>query len=79
MNSKLASLASMAKGAAEAAKAKALEAATHMPPKSAIADTVEATAGRLAAAIRGKGADVDPAPDATLEIAAGATRDTQSM
>ena len=53
MKSKLAHLASLAKGWADAAKSKALEAANHMPSKSVIADTVEATAGMLAAAIRG--------------------------
>lgn len=53
MKSMLAHLASLAKGGAEAANAKALEAASHMPSKSVITDTVEATAGMLAAAIRG--------------------------
>ena len=77
MKSKLANLANLAKGTAEAAKAKAMEAASHMPSKSVIADTVESTAGKLAAAIRGKGADA--VADAKLEVTADETRDTESM
>ena len=67
IKSKLANLANLAKGTAEAAKAEAMEAASHMPSKSVIADTVESTAGKLAAAIRGN------------EVTAGETRDTESM
>jgi hypothetical protein len=78
MKSKLANLANLAKGTAEAAKAKALEAASRMPSKCVIADNVESTAGKLAAAIRGKGADANAAVDAKLEVAAGGTRDTES-
>jgi hypothetical protein len=69
MKSKLANLASLAKGTAEVAKAKALEAASHMPSKNVIADTVESTPGKLAAAIRRLGPVAD----------AGGTRDTESM
>lgn len=79
MKTKLAHLASLAKSGAEVAKAKALEAATHMPSKSVIADAVEATAGRLAAAIRGQGTDAGAAADAKLEVAASETRDTKSL
>lgn len=73
MKSKLAHLASLAKGGVEAAKAKALEATSHMQSKGVIADTVEATAGKLAAAIRGQGAD------AKLEVVASVTCDPKSL
>ena len=79
MKSKLEHLASLAKGGVEAAKAKALEAASHMQSKSVIADTVEATAGKLAAAIRGQGADAGAAADAKLEVVASETRDPKSL
>lgn len=79
MKSKLAHLASLAQGGVVAANAKAQEAASHMPSKSVIADTVEATAGKLAAAIRGQGADTGAAADAKLEVAASETRDPKTL
>lgn len=69
MKSKLANLANLAK---------ALEAASRMPSKSAIADTVESTAGKLAAASRGQGGD-NGAADSKLEVASDETRDNESM
>ena len=78
MKSKLANLANLGKGSAETAKVKALEAASRMPSKSAIADTIESTAGKLAAVIRGQGGDGGTA-DSKLEVAADETRDNESM